>query len=118
MHYTIKTCSDDPHVIQERRRNAEARLRQWFNLPHGVSIHEMAEVWQQMDFGDTTSETQPPFDPQHFRKAGPSVRELRRLAKRGRKLLQAVDRQQEGKGVVILGQGGDSPRGLSDGQSG
>lgn len=104
MRYKITTSSDDPHVIRERQQNAEGRLRQWFNLPHGVTVDEMAEIWQQMDFGGLGAEATPPFKPELFKKAGPQIKGIRKLAHKGRHAQASLEREQKGKGVVILGQ--------------
>lgn len=86
VHYYILQSGDSIQAIRIRQQAALEKQRAVFDLPTGVSIEQMAEVWEAMDFGggDASEAAQSTFSPERFREPRSSVLALRKLAQRGK----------------------------------
>ncbi|GJF00271.1 mitochondrial protein Pet127-domain-containing protein [Phanerochaete sordida] len=85
--YTILQSHDSISDIRSRQQLALEKQRQVFNLPTGVSVEEMAEVWEAMDFGGedvVNASKSAAFSPERFRKPNLAIRKLRALSRQGR----------------------------------
>lgn len=103
MHYDIRTC-DDAKDVRHRYNVALAKQTQLFILPDGVSVEEMGEIWQQLDYGGvgTAAPSQPSFISNMFRLASRDVKRLRRLAMKGREETERLAQENKDKEVVVL----------------
>ncbi|KAI0702286.1 mitochondrial protein Pet127-domain-containing protein [Cytidiella melzeri] len=100
VNYEILTSSSDQHDIRERYRQAVEKQNYIFDLPSGVNINEMEELWQQMDFGGNGAPLSP-FKPEMFRKPGYSTKMKRKLALEGKERLERLEQESIGKPVVV-----------------
>lgn len=98
--YRIRVSASPTAEIRERYEAAVKKQKFIFELPSGVNLSDMAELWQQLDYG---SEDKPPaaFDPASFRDPSASTLRTRRLAQRGNEHLKRIAQEDEGKPVHV-----------------
>lgn len=98
--YEIRTSSATEDEIRRRYQAAIDKQIYIWDLPSGVDINEMAELWEQMAFGgDNASQTE--FRPEMWRRPGQGTKRLRKLAQKGRVHMDRIARESEGKPVVV-----------------
>ncbi|KAI0086464.1 mitochondrial protein Pet127-domain-containing protein [Irpex rosettiformis] len=101
--YSISTSSSSQDEIRHRYQSAVEKQKHIFDLPSGVDINEMEELWEQMDFGgDDTSAVA--FSPEMFREPSAMAKRTRALARRGKARLDMMAQQMLGKPVVVYGE--------------
>ena len=109
-----------------------ARDRQWraYSLPPGVSVEEMEEIWDQLDFGGkqrqpegtreassgdngsassftpspSAMEKESTFDPSFFVSPSPHVKQLRKLSMKGKVEMEMMSEKEKGRPKFIWGE--------------
>jgi hypothetical protein len=115
---------------EKEMKLSKARERQWraYSLPPGVSLEEMEEIWNQLDFGgrrrrpeedseapsgdgesDPSSTTrveerESTFDPSYFSLPSKNVKLLRNLSIRGKADMELMLEQTRGRPKLIWGE--------------
>ena len=84
--YRMARSKDSFAVIRDRQQATLQKSIGFFNLPAGVSIADMAEIWEAMNIGSVEIESgsKSAFDPSRFRAPSTLVQKLRQLANKGR----------------------------------
>lgn len=100
VHYTITRSPHSHQVIRYRYIHAIEKARAAYNLPTGVSISQMAELWEAMNFGNVDPSAAP-FDPAMFKKPTEDVKALRKLSKLGREHLASEAKTHPGVEQVV-----------------
>lgn len=119
-----------PSLSQEEKeyRLHNARERQWraYSLPPGVSVEEMEEIWDQIDFSgkqrllegtpvaspqdggpawvSTAMEKESTFDPSFFSPPSKHVEELRELSMKGKVEMELMLERTKGRPKLIWGE--------------
>ena len=112
-----------PSLSQEEKeyKLSQARERQWraYSLPPGVSVEEMEEIWDQLDFGgkrllpegtpeassgDSETEKESRFDPSLFLPASNHVKGLRELSVKGKLEMELMLEKAKGRPKLIWGE--------------
>jgi hypothetical protein len=98
--YRIRVSASPLAEIRERYETAVKKQKFIFELPSGVNLSDMAELWQQLDYG---SEEKPSaaFNPASFRDPSASTLRTRKLAQRGSEHLKRIAKEDEGKPVHV-----------------
>ena len=104
LHWAISTSSLTAEQIRDNLAAAKERQFRAWCLPTGVSLREMSERWQALDFGGKRGEEarETAFDPSYFRKPNRQLQELRALARAGRDETEAL--MAEGRKKVVWGE--------------
>jgi hypothetical protein len=98
--YTITRSLHSYQVIRSSYMSTLERARAAYNLPTGVSISQMAEMWEAMNFGGVDPSVAP-FDPKMFQKAPQNVRALRKLSRLGREHVASEAKELAGTKQVV-----------------
>ena len=88
--------------------------RKWraYSLPPGVSVEEMEDIWNQLDFGKRKQVKEEPsgegekstFDPSFFSHPGENVRLLRELSMQGKVDMELMLEKAKGRPKLIWGE--------------
>lgn len=121
LHWTITHTS----LSQEEKEHmlSKARERQWraYSLPPGVSVEEMEEIWNQLDFGgkrrqvegtsevssgdsESTSSPSSTFSPSFFAAPSRNVELLRELSMKGKVDMELMSEKANGRPKLIWGE--------------
>lgn len=101
--YSISTSSSSQTEIRERYQAAVKKQKSIFDLPTGVDINEMEELWEQMDFGGDDSPSIS-FKPEMFREPSAMTMRARALARRGKERMETLQQEMIGKPVIVYGE--------------
>jgi len=118
-----------PSLSQEEKeaKLSKAKERQWraYSLPPGVSVEEMEEIWDQIDFGgrrrqlegmpeassgdsgsapSSVAEKGSTFDPSYFLPPSKHVKELRELSVKGKVEMELMLEKAKGRPKLIWGE--------------
>lgn len=98
----MRYAGDSYDAIRDRRQLAIEKTLTMLRLPSGVSVGEMAAIWEAMNFGTETDLT--PFDPKRFGKATENIRALRKVSRKGRALLQLEAEHYADEPKIVVGE--------------
>ena len=128
LHWTIAHTS---HSQEEKEHKlSKAKDRQWraYSLPPGVSVEEMEEIWNQLDFGgkqrrlegwsesggsgyasssrphSSVEEKESTFDPSFFAPPSKNVELLRELSMKGKADMELMSEKAKGQPKLIWGE--------------
>ncbi|EGN98005.1 hypothetical protein SERLA73DRAFT_109301 [Serpula lacrymans var. lacrymans S7.3] len=116
VHWTISQSSLSMEDIRSNFASAQERKFRAWNLPRGVSLTQMEEVWNNMVFNrpdgvedeiNTNTDAEKPtstFDPTFFRSAKFNIKQLRSLSKAGRRDTLLAQSAEAGMPKIIWGQ--------------
>lgn len=88
-----------------------------YSLPTGVSLDDMAERWDSLNFGAENPGESPkamPFNRDYFRSAGRNIQQLRVLARAGKDETDKLALTMAGKRKVVWGEPGASEEEVND----
>ncbi|EIN12750.1 Pet127-domain-containing protein [Punctularia strigosozonata HHB-11173 SS5] len=103
VHWAISKSSLSPAEIRANLNYAKDRQFRAWALPSGLSVEQMEERWNSMNFGGSSSEGSSPFDPRLFYRAPFQTRMLRQLAREGRNDTEAWQEAERGLPKIIWG---------------
>ncbi|KAI0050381.1 Pet127-domain-containing protein [Auriscalpium vulgare] len=98
--WSISTSALPQDIIQKNIAGARERQFRAWDLPTGVSLHEMKGKWNAINFSPTASEE--PFNPALFRAPGHRVERLRKLARTGAEDTLKAAEADAGREVHVL----------------
>lgn len=102
VHYQISQSADPIAAIRARQQTALEKQRYVFDLPTGVSVEQMAQIWEEMDFsGGDIEQARSTFSPDRFREPTPNILALRKVAQRGRKRTESEAERLAGAHKVV-----------------
>lgn len=121
LHWSIGHTSDSQEEKEKKLDGAKERQLRPSCLPPGVSIEEMEDIWNQLDYGNvrqleetsegppgdsdyTSEEKESLFDPSHFYSPTKNIRLLRELSMKGKLDTELMLEKERGRPKLIWGE--------------
>ena len=105
MEYKIFKAALPHEVLMHRLQTTEARKTRQLVLPSTVSLKDAQAYWESLSYNPKLALNTKEFKPSNFIVAGPNIEEFREVSREGRLLYKELQRRQEGKPKIVLGQG-------------
>ena len=105
MEYKIFKAALPHEVLMHRLQTTEARKTRQLVLPSTVSLQDAQAYWESLSYNPKLAIDTKEFKLSNFIVAGPNIEEFREVSREGRLLYKELQRRQEGKPKIVLGQG-------------
>ncbi|KAF9481176.1 Pet127-domain-containing protein [Pholiota conissans] len=105
MSYSIAKAVLPVEVVRHNLAALEKRKSRTLVLPASVSMEEAKEYWENLSFNPKLKAVTKDFNLMNFALADSGIQKFRNVSKEGRMLYEELQRRQEGKPKIVLGQG-------------
>lgn len=105
MEYKICKAALPLDVLMHRLQTTEARKVRPFVLPSTVALQDAKAYWENLSYNPKLALNTKEFKLSNFTVADPHIEKFREVSREGRLLYKELQRRQEGKPKIVLGQG-------------